>query len=125
MILKPGDRVRVDGRMVEGETAIDESLVTGESLPVAKKAGDSVIGGSINQSGSVRFEATRVSEETALAQIVRLVEAAQNSKTPGPRLADRFAQDLALLAIGAGLVTFIDWFGAARQAGLPLLTFAT
>src|SRR5712692_4472678 len=124
MILKPGDRVPVDGRIVEGETAIDESLVTGESLPVAKKAGDSVIGGSINQSGSVRFEATRVGEETALAQIVRLVEAAQNSKAPGQRLADRFAQYLVVLAISAGLVTFLVWFGVAQQPILTALTFA-
>src|SRR2546428_1131829 len=86
IILKPGDRVPVDGRIVEGETAIDESLVTGESIPVAKKAGDNVIGGSINQSGSARFEATRVGEETALAQIVRLGEAAQESQTPRHRL---------------------------------------
>src|SRR6059036_2932047 len=113
MILKPGDRVPVDGRIVEGETAIDESLVTGESIPVAKKAGDNVIGGSINQSGSVRFAATKVGEETALAQIVRLVEAAQNSKAPGQRLADRFAQYLVVLAIGAGLVTFLFWFAIA------------
>jgi Cu2+-exporting ATPase len=116
--------VPVDGRIVEGETAIDESLVTGESLPVAKKAGDNVIGGSINQSGSVRFEATKVGEETALAQIVRLVEAAQNSKAPGQRLADRFAQYLVVLAIGAGLVTFLVWFGFARQPVLIALTFA-
>src|SRR3989449_271321 len=79
IILKPGDRVPVDGRILEGETAIDESLVTGESLPVAKNARDNVIGGSINQSGSVRFEATKVGEEKALAQLVGLVEAAQNS----------------------------------------------
>jgi len=124
IILKPGDRVPVDGRMVEGETAIDESLVTGESIPVAKEAGDNVIGGSINQSGFVRFEATRVGEETALAQIVRLVEAAQNSKAPGQRLADRFAQYLVVLAIGAGLVTFLVWFGFARQPVLTALTFA-
>ena len=124
IILKPGDRVPVDGRIVEGETAIDESLVTGESIPVAKKAGDNVIGGSINQSGSVRFEATKVGEETALAQIVRLVEAAQNSKAPGQRLADRFAQYLVVLAIGAGLVTFLVWFGVARQPVLTALTFA-
>src|SRR3989449_726841 len=124
MILKPGDRVPVDGRIVEGETAIDESLVTGESIPVVKEAGDNVIGGSINQSGFVRFEATRVGEETALAQIVRLVEAAQNSKAPGQRLADRFAQYLVVLAIGAGLVTFLVWFGFARQPVLTALTFA-
>src|SRR6267143_1536688 len=124
MALKPGDRVPVDGRIVEGETAIDESLVTGEALPVAKKAGNIVIGGSINQSGSVRFEATKVGEETALAQIVRLVEAAQNSKAPGQRLADRFAQYLVVLAIGAGLVTFLVWFGFARQPVLTALTFA-
>jgi len=124
IVLKPGDRVPVDGRIVEGETAIDESLVTGESLPVAKTVGIIVIGGSINQSGSVKFEATKVGEETALAQIVRLVEAAQNSKAPGQRLADRFAQYLVVLAIGAGLVTFLVWFGVARQPVLTALTFA-
>ena len=124
IILKPGDRVPVDGTIVDGETAIDESLVTGESLPVAKNKGDGVIGGSINQSGSVRFEATKVGEETALAQIVKLVETAQNSKAPGQRLADRFAQYLVVLAIGAGLVTFLAWFAVAQQTILVALTFA-
>src|SRR5712692_5628316 len=124
IILKPGDRVPVDGTIVDGETAIDESLVTGESLPVAKNKGDSVIGGSINQSGSVRFEATKVGEETALAQIVKLVEAAQSSKAPGQRLADRFAQYLVVLAIGTGLITFLVWFAVARQPVLFALTFA-
>src|SRR3989449_8027866 len=124
IILKPGDRVPVDGTIDEGDTAIDESLVTGESIPVAKKKEDNVIGGSINQSGSVRFEATKVGEETALAQIVKLVEAAQNSKAPGQRLADRFAQYLVVLAIGAGLVTFLVWFAVARQPVLFALTFA-
>src|SRR2546428_812547 len=124
IILKPGDRVPVDGKITEGETAIDESLVTGESIPVAKKAGDSVIGGSINQSGSVKFETTKVGEKTALAQIVKLVETAQNSKAPGRRLADRFAQYLVVLAISAGLITFLFWFGFARQPVLVALTFA-
>jgi len=124
IILKPGDRVPVDGTIIDGETAIDESLVTGESIPVAKKEGDNVIGGSINQSGSVKFEATKVGEETALAQIVRLVEVAQNSKAPGQRLADRFAQYLVVLAIGAGLVTFLFWFAIARQPAFFALTFA-
>src|SRR5437773_6338300 len=124
VILKPGDRVPVDGRIVQGETAIDESLVTGESIPLPKREGDAVIGGSINQSGSVRFEATKVGENTALAQIVRLVEVAQNSKAPVQRLADRFAQYLVVLAIGAGLVTFLFWFAIARQPAFFALTFA-
>ena len=124
IILKPGDRVPVDGRVVDGETAVDESLVTGESLPVPKNKGDSVIGGSINQSGFVRFEATKVGGETALAQIVKLVEAAQISKAPGQRLADRFAQYLVVLAIGAGLATFLFWFAFARQPIIFALTFA-
>src|SRR2546426_7066025 len=124
IVLKPGDRVPVDGTIIDGETAIDESLVTGESIPVAKNAGDNVIGGSINQSGSVRFAATKVGEETALAQIVRLVEAAQNSKAPGQRLADKFAEYLVVLAVGSGLVTFLVWFLVARQPALFALTFA-
>ena len=124
IILKPGDRVPVDGKIVEGETSIDESLVTGESIPAAKKAGDEVIGGSINQSGSVRFEATKVGGDTALAQIVRLVETAQNSKAPGQRLADRFAKYLVILAIGTGLVTFLTWFLIMRQPVQFALTFA-
>src|SRR5437899_6505903 len=123
IVLKPGDRVPVDGRIVEGKPAIDESLVTGESIPVAKEAGDNVIGGSINHSGSVKFETTKVGEKTALAQIVRLVEAAQNSKAPGQRLADRSAQYLVVLAISAGLATFLVWF-AAWQTVLTALTLA-
>src|SRR5256712_11063422 len=124
VILKPGDRVPVDGRIVQGETAIDESLVTGESIPLPKREGDAVIGGSINQSGSVRFEATKVGEDTALAQIVRLVEVAQNSKAPGQKLADKFAKYLVVLAVGSGFVTFLVWFILVRQIALVALYFA-
>ena len=124
LILKPGDKVPVDGEITEGETAIDESLVTGESMPVAKKYGDKVIGGSINTSGSVQFKATKVGEDTALAQIVKMVETAQNSKAPGQKLADRFAQYLVIVAVGGGILTFAIWFFIMGQPLLFALTFA-
>ena len=124
LILKPGDKVPVDGQIIDGETAIDESLVTGESIPVAKKVGDNVIGGSINQSGSVKFKATKVGEDTALAQIVKLVEIAQNSKAPGQKIADKFAQYLVIVAVGGGLLTFAVWFFVMGQPILFALTFA-
>ena len=124
LILKPGDKVAVDGEIIEGETSIDESLITGESLPVVKKKKDTVIGGSINQSGSIKFKATRVGEDTALAQIVKMVETAQNSKAPGQKLADRFAKYLVILAVGGGLLTFSVWFFILGQPLLFALTFA-
>lgn len=124
LVLKPGDKVPVDGEITEGETAIDESLVTGESIPVAKSEGDRVIGGSINTSGSVKFEATKVGEDTALAQIVKLVETAQNSKAPGQKIADRFAKYLVIVAVGGGLLTFAAWFFLLGQPLMFALTFA-
>src|SRR3989338_8207854 len=124
IVLKPGDKVPVDGEIIEGETAIDESLVTGESLPVSKSVGDKVIGGSINTSGSVRFKATKIGEDTALAQIVKMVETAQNSKAPGQKIADRFARYLVIVAVGGGLLTFIVWFFILGQPLLFALTFA-
>src|SRR3989338_2986118 len=124
LIIKPGDKVAVDGEIIEGETAIDESLVTGESIPVSKKKGDEVIGGSINTSGSVRFRATKIGEDTALAQIVKMVETAQNSKAPGQKIADRFAKYLVVVAVGGGLLTFGVWFFIIGQPLLFALTFA-
>jgi P-type Cu2+ transporter len=124
IILKPGDKVPVDGEIIEGETAIDESLVTGESLPVTKSVGDKVIGGSINTSGSVKFKATKIGEDTALAQIVKMVETAQNSKAPGQKIADRFASYLVIVAVGGGLLTFGVWFFILGQPLLFALTFA-
>jgi Cu2+-exporting ATPase len=124
VVLKPGDKVPVDGEVSEGETSIDEALVTGESLPVSKKPGDEVIAGSINRSGSVRFTATKVGADTALAQIVELVQRAQSSKAPGQRLADQAAQYLVILAVGAGLLTFIVWFFVLGAPIELALTFA-
>ncbi|MFN8424143.1 MAG: copper-translocating P-type ATPase [Anaerolineae bacterium] len=124
LILRPGDKVAVDGVVVDGETAIDESMITGESLPVAKVAGDEVIAGTIGQSGSLRYRATKVGGETALSQIVAMVERAQSSKAPAQRLADRAAHYLVLLAVGAGLVTLISWYFVAGEPLLLALTFA-
>jgi Cu2+-exporting ATPase len=124
IILKPGDKVAVDGEIIEGETAIDESLLTGESIPVTKKKGDQVIGGSINTAGSVKFEATKIGKDTALAQIVRMVEEAQNSKAPGQKLADRFAKYLVIGAVGSGLLVFIIWYFIAGSPLLLALSFA-
>lgn len=124
LLLKPGDKVPVDGVVSEGESAIDESLVTGESLPVTKKSGDTVVGGSINQNGSLQFRATKVGSETALAQIMKLVETAQNSKAPGQRIADRFAAYLVVLAVGGGLLTFGVWYFVLGETFLAALTFA-
>ena len=124
MILKPGDKIAVDGEVLTGETSIDESLVTGESIPVSKKEGDRVIGGTINQTGSITFKATKIGSDTALAQIVKLVETAQNSKAPGQRLADRAAQYLVILAVGAGLITFSYWYFFAGKELFMAIMFA-
>lgn len=124
VILKPGDKVPVDGEIIEGETAIDESLVTGESIPTAKKIGDQVIGGSINTAGSVKFKATKIGKDTALAQIVRMVEEAQNSKAPGQRIADRFAKYLVIAAVGSGLLVFIIWYFIVGAPIMLALSFA-
>ena len=107
--MRPGERVPVDGEVVEGESAVDESMVTGESMPVDKKAGDPVIGGTVNQSGAFRFRASRVGAETVLAQIVRLVQEAQGSKAPVQRLADRVAGIFVPVVILIALVTFSIW----------------
>jgi Cu2+-exporting ATPase len=122
--LRPGDKVPVDGVIERGDTSIDESLVTGESIPVEKSPGDEVIGGSINQTGAVVFRATKIGADTALGQIVRLVEEAQNSKAPGQRLADSAAQYLVVLAVGSGILTFGVWYFIADEDALRALTFA-
>src|SRR3989440_4158862 len=124
LLLRPGEKVPVDGVVTKGESAIDESMVTGESLPVSKHPGDEVIGGTVNGSGSLRFKATKVGSETALAQIVQLVEIAQNSKAPAQRLADSAAEWLVLAAGSAGVLTFLVWFFVIGQTALFALTLA-
>ena len=122
--LKPGDKVAVDGIVTSGSSSIDESLVTGESIPVEKGPGDELIGGSVNQTGSLTYEATKIGADTALGQIIDLVERAQNSKAPGQRLADRAAGVLVIVAVSAGLLTFAAWTAFSDEDFITALTFA-
>lgn len=124
VVVRPGDKVPVDGEVVEGSTSIDESLVTGESLPVSKNPGDKVVGGSVNVTGVVKFKATKVGADTVLAQIIKMVETAQNSKAPGQRIADKAAGWLVIVAIGSGLAAFFGWYAIANASFLTALTFA-
>ena len=113
VMIRPGDKVPVDGQVTEGESNVDESMLTGESMPVSKGVGDSVIGATINETGTFRFRATKVGAETALAHIVKLVQAAQNSKAPSQRLADSAAQVLTISAVVLGIATFAVWYWLA------------
>jgi Cu2+-exporting ATPase len=122
IIVRPGNKLPVDGEVIEGGSQVDESMLTGESMPVKKGPGDSVIGATINKSGSFRYRATKVGVDTALAQIVKLVQEAQNSKAPAQLLADRASQWLVMAAIVIGLATFAVWFWWIGQTLLFALT---
>ena len=122
VVIRPGNKIPVDGLVEQGESLVDESMLTGESMPVQKGPGDTVIGATINTSGSFRYKATKVGADTALAQIVKLVQEAQNSKAPAQLLADKAAQWLVIAAVVVGLVTFAVWFW---WIGQPLLFAVT
>jgi len=124
LLVRPGSKIAVDGIVEEGETDVDESMVTGESLPVHKKSGDSVIGATLNTTGTVRVRAAKIGADTALAQIVKLVQEAQNSKAPGQRLADRAAFWLVLVALVGGTGTFLVWFVLAGRPASEAILFA-
>ncbi len=121
LLVRPGAKIPVDGVVQDGESEIDESTVTGESLPVHKKPGDEVIGATVNTTGTLRVRATKVGADTALAQIVALVQEAQNSKAPGQRLADRAAFWLVLVALVGGLATFLVWLAVGADVNEALL----
>lgn len=110
ILVKPGEKIPVDGVVVEGRSTIDESMLTGESLPVEKKSGDVVIGATLNKQGMLKFEATKVGKETALAQIVKLVEDAQGSKAPIQKMADRVSEVFVPIVIGIAALTFAGWY---------------
>jgi Cu+-exporting ATPase len=110
VIVRPGEKISVDGEVVDGESAVDESMVTGEPIPATKRAGDTVIGATINRTGSFRFRATRVGRDTMLAQIIKLVQQAQGSKAPIQRLADAVSGYFVPAVIGIAIWTFVAWF---------------
>jgi Cu+-exporting ATPase len=118
VVVKPGEKIPVDGVVVDGRSAIDESMLTGESLPVEKKPGDPVIGATLNKLGMLKFEATKVGKETALAQIVKLVEDAQGSKAPIQKMADQVSAVFVPIVIVIALLTFFGWYFFGPQ--LPI-----
>ena len=122
VIVKPGEKMPVDGVVTEGASAVDESMLTGEPLPVAKKIGDEVIGATVNRSGSITFRATRVGKDTALGQIVQLVEDAQATKAPIQRLADQVAGVFVPIVMATAIAAFVFWFDFGPQ---PAFVFST
>jgi Cu+-exporting ATPase len=118
--VRPGDRVSVDGRVVSGSSAVDQSMLTGESMPIEVAPGDEVIGGTLNDSGSFVMRATRVGSETALARIVDLVREAQGSKAPIQRLADRVSEVFVPVVLLAAALTFVAWYLAGPEPRLTL-----
>src|SRR5215204_4204642 len=109
LVVRPGEKIPVDGRVLSGESAVDESMITGESIPVMKREGDEVIGATMNASGSFRFRATKVGKDTALSQIIRMVEEAQGSKAPIQRLADKISGIFVPAVMGVAAATFAIW----------------
>lgn len=124
VVVRPGDRIPVDGIVIEGESSVNEAMVTGESMPVHKAPESEVIGATINQTGSFKFKATKVGADTALAQIVQLVAAAQASKPPAQVLADRAAVWLTMAAIIFGPLTFIIWYFFVNESLVFAFTLA-
>jgi P-type Cu2+ transporter len=124
LLVRPGAKIAVDGVVEEGESEVDESMVTGESLPVHKQPGSEVVGATINRNGTLRVRATRVGADTALAQIVKLVQEAQNSKAPGQKLADRAAFWLVFVALLGGAATFAAWMLFSSEPASAAILFA-
>ncbi len=125
VLVRPGEKIPVDGVIVRGSSAVDESMVTGESIPVEKNEGDMVIGATINKTGSFEFEATRVGAETTLSQIIRLIEEAQGSKAPIQDFADRVAARFVPAVIGAAALTFVIWLLIGAEFSFAMMAFTS
>jgi Cu+-exporting ATPase len=117
IIVKPGAKIPVDGKIIEGFTSIDESMITGESIPIDKKVGDIVIGATINKQGNIKFKATKIGNETMLAQIIKMVEVAQGSKAPIQAMADKISSIFVPIVLGIAFVSLIVWL----FVGIPIL----
>jgi Cu+-exporting ATPase len=122
VLVRPGERIPVDGEVIDGRSSVDESLVTGESLPVEKRAGDKVISATINKTGALKFKATRVGKDTTLAQIIRLVEVAHASKAPIQRIADSVVNYFVPTVLAIALVSFAVWYWIVGSSFLFALT---
>jgi Cu+-exporting ATPase len=128
VIVRPGEKVAVDGIVLEGESSVDESMITGESMPVSKQPGDDVIGATINKSGSFRYRATKVGKDTTLAQIIKMVESAQASKAPIQRIADRISSYFVPIVFLVAIISFILWLYVAPVVGslaFAIMTFVS
>nr|WP_279230371.1 copper-translocating P-type ATPase [Thermohalobacter berrensis] len=121
VVVRPGEKIPVDGVIIEGSSSIDESMLTGESIPVDKNKGDEVIGATINKHGTFKFEATKVGKDTALSQIIKLVEDAQTSKAPVQRLADKVSNIFVPSVVTIAVLTFIAWYFVARDFSSALI----
>ncbi len=132
VVVKPGEKIPVDGEVVHGTSSVDESMLTGESIPVEKRAGDKVIGATINKNGMLQIQATKVGKETALAQIIKVVEEAQGSKAPIQRIADIISGIFVPIVVGIAIVTFLVWyfvvepgsFASALEKAIAVLVIA-
>lgn len=122
VIVKPGDRIPVDGTTTDGHTYVDESMITGESVPVEKNVGDTVFSGTINKTGTLKFQAEKIGLETMLAQIVRLAREVQASKAPIQRLADKVVNVFVPVVVAISILTFSVWFFVFNDVGLALIT---
>lgn len=114
LVIKPGEKIPVDGKIIKGMTSIDESMLTGESIPVEKMQNDNVIGSTMNKNGAITVEATKVGKDTALASIVKVVEEAQGSKAPIQRLADIISGYFVPIVVGIAIFTFIIWISLVQ-----------
>lgn len=125
VLVRPGEKIPVDGEVIEGSSSVDESMLTGESIPVSKQPGDTVIGATINKNGALKFKATKVGKDTALAQIIRLVEEAQGSKAPIQRIADQVSSYFVPVVVALAIITGIVWYFVSGNFSQALVGFVS